>query len=60
MTGRIGMSSALPVFAGVPCRLVLVGAPHPDRATVEAAVEDAANLGYEIGQIVHPPQLQVA
>jgi succinoglycan biosynthesis transport protein ExoP len=57
-TGRIGMSSALPVFAGVPCRLVLVGAPHPDRATVERAVEDAANLGFEVGQIVSPPQAQ--
>jgi uncharacterized protein involved in exopolysaccharide biosynthesis len=54
MTGKIGMASALPVFAGVPCRLVLVGAQHPDRATVEAAVEDAANLGFEVGQIVHP------
>jgi uncharacterized protein involved in exopolysaccharide biosynthesis len=60
MTGKIGMASALPVFAGVPCRLVLVGPPHPPRETVEAAVEDAANLGYEIGQIVHPPELQVA
>jgi succinoglycan biosynthesis transport protein ExoP len=59
-TGRIGMASALPVFAGVPCRLVLVGPPHPAREMVEAAVEDAANLGYEIGQIVHPPELQVA
>jgi hypothetical protein len=59
-TGRIGMASALPVFSGIPCRLVLVGAPHPDRPTVEAALEDAANLGYEVGQIVHPPELQVA
>jgi succinoglycan biosynthesis transport protein ExoP len=52
LTGRIGMSSALPVFAGVPCRLVLVGASRPDRAAVERAVEDAANLGFEIDQIV--------
>jgi polysaccharide biosynthesis transport protein len=57
-TGRIGMSSSLPVFSGVPCRLVLVGDPHPDRATIEAAVEDAANLGYEVGQFVHPLQRQ--
>lgn len=53
-TGRIGMSSALPIFAGVPSRLVLVSSTHPDRATVERAVEDAANLGFEVGQIVHP------
>jgi uncharacterized protein involved in exopolysaccharide biosynthesis len=53
-TGRIGMASSLPVFAGVQGRLVLVGASHPDRASVERAVEDAANLGFEVGQIVHP------
>lgn len=53
-TGRIGMASSLPVFAGVQGRLVLVGASHPDRVTVERAVEDAANLGFEVGQIVHP------
>jgi uncharacterized protein involved in exopolysaccharide biosynthesis len=53
-TGRIGMASSLPIFAGVQGRLVLVSATHPDRATVEAAVEDAANLGFEVGQIVHP------
>lgn len=53
-TGRIGMASSLPIFAGVEGRLVLVSATHPDRATVEAAVEDAANLGFEVGQIVHP------
>ena len=51
-TGRIGMSSALPMFAGVPCRLVLVGATRPDRAAVQGAVEDAANLGFEIDQVV--------
>jgi polysaccharide biosynthesis transport protein len=60
MTGKIGMASTLPMFAGVPCRLVLVGPPHPARESVEAALEDAANLGYDVGQIVHPPQLQVA
>jgi len=58
LTGRIGLSSALPVFAGVPSRLVLVGASHPDRKTVEAAIEDAANLGFEVGQIVSPLQAQ--
>jgi succinoglycan biosynthesis transport protein ExoP len=60
LTGKIGMASALPVFAGVPCRLVLVGPPHPARADVAAALEDAANLGYDVGQIVHPPELEVA
>lgn len=59
-TGRIGMTSSLPVFAGVPCRLVLVGDPHPSREAFEAAVEDAANLGFEVGQFVHPIQRQPA
>jgi polysaccharide biosynthesis transport protein len=57
-TGRIGVASALPTFTGLPCRLVLVGDAPPDRRTVEAAIEDAANLGYEIGQIVYAPQSQ--
>ena len=56
LTGRIGMTSALPVFSGIPCRLVLVGENGLDRRTVEGAVEDAANLGFEIGQIVYPQQ----
>ena len=60
LTGKIGMASTLPVFAGIPCRLVLVGPPHPAREAVTAALEDAANLGYDVGQIVHPPVLEVA
>ena len=55
-TGRIGMASTLPMFAGIACRLVLVSPAEPDRAALEAAVEDAANLGFEVGQIVRPPQ----
>lgn len=58
LTGRIGMSSSLPVFSGVPCRLVLVGSDALSREAVEAAVEEAANLGYEVGQIVRAPRPQ--
>lgn len=58
LTGRIGMSSALPIFSGIPSRLVLVGEGPLDRLSLELAVEDAASLGYEIGQIVYPPQRQ--
>ena len=57
-TGRIGVASSLPMFAGLPCRLVLVGDTAPDQRAVEAAIEDAANLGFEIGQIVYTPQSQ--
>lgn len=55
-TGRIGMSSALPVFSGIDCRLVLVGEAEMGR--IEAAIEDAAALGFEVSQIVAPPQRQ--
>jgi hypothetical protein len=58
LTGRIGMASSLPMFSGIECRLVLVGSEALSRDAVEAAVEDAANLGYEVGQIVRAPRRQ--
>jgi uncharacterized protein involved in exopolysaccharide biosynthesis len=57
-TGRIGMASALPIFAGLDCRLVLVGDQRADAAALEAAREDAATLGYQVGQVVSLPQLR--
>lgn len=39
---------------GAGAGFVLVSTTHPNRATIEAAVEDAADLGFEVGQIVHP------
>ncbi|HEV7274993.1 MAG TPA: GumC family protein [Devosiaceae bacterium] len=55
-TGRIGMSSALPVFSGIDCRLVLVEGEEVDSDRIEAAIEDAAALGFEVSQIVTAPQ----
>jgi hypothetical protein len=57
-TGRIGMSSALPVFSGIDCRLVLVDGREAEPGQIEAAIEDAATLGFEVAQIVAPPQRQ--
>lgn len=57
-TGRIGMASALPIFAGLDCRLVLVGDQRSEAAALEAAREDAATLGYQVGQVVSLPQLR--
>lgn len=57
-TGRIGMSSALPVFSGIDCRLVLVEGGEVEPGRIEAAIEDAATLGFEVAQIVAPPQRQ--
>ena len=56
-TGRIGLASALPVFAGVDFRLVLVG-DEPEGAQLAAARDDAAALGYEVAQVVSAPRLR--
>lgn len=54
-TGRIGVSSTLPVFAGIDCRLVMVAGEQPDREAVQSALAEAATLGYEVGQMVSAP-----
>lgn len=54
-TGRIGVTSALPTFAGVDCRLVLVAGGHADRDAVQSTLAEAATLGYEFGQMVSAP-----
>jgi uncharacterized protein involved in exopolysaccharide biosynthesis len=60
-TGRMGVTSTLPVFSGIDCRLVLVAGDHADRDAVQAALAEAATLGYEVGQMVSaPPQRSVA
>lgn len=55
-TGRIGVTSTLPVFSGVDCRLVLVAGDHAERAAVQATLAEAATLGYEVGQMVSAPR----
>lgn len=61
-TGRIGIASTLPLFAGIDCRLVLVGDERGGKAQLAAARDDAAALGYEVSQIVSvaPLRSQVA
>ena len=54
-TGRIGVTSTLPVFSGIDCRLVLVTGDRSDRQTVQSALGEAATLGYEVGQMVSAP-----
>lgn len=54
-TGRIGVTSALPIFAGIDCRLVLVAGDHTDRDAVQSTLAEAATLGYEFGQMVSAP-----
>ena len=56
-TGRIGLASTLPLFAGIDCRLVLVGDEQRGTAQLAAARDDAAALGYEVSQVVSVPPL---
>ncbi|MDR3470213.1 MAG: GumC family protein [Devosia sp.] len=55
LTGRIGMASSLPLFAGLPCRLVLVAATAPEPARLEAARADAGALGYDVVEFIAAP-----
>jgi hypothetical protein len=54
-TGRIGMTSALPLFAGIECRLVLAASENVDRNLLEAARADAQALGFGQVQVVAMP-----
>jgi succinoglycan biosynthesis transport protein ExoP len=62
LTGRIGMASSLPMFAGIQCRLVLVAAQQPDEVTEASARADAAALGYDVVEtiVTSPRQAAVA
>ncbi len=57
-TGRIGMASSLPMFAGAKCRLVLVANGEPDAGLADDARADAEALGFEAVQIIAAPELQ--
>ena len=59
-TGRVGLNSSLPVFAGANGRLVTVRRPETHEALVEAAAADAAALGFEVTDCVMVPELQSA
>lgn len=53
--GRIGMTSPLPLFAGVDCRLLLVAGPHLHPELVAAALADAEALGFGAPELVAAP-----
>lgn len=55
VTGRLSLASSLPAFSGLDCRLVLVGPDSDDKVPVEAAIDEAAALGFHIAQVVAPP-----
>ncbi len=59
-TGRIGLNSSLPLFAGAHGRLVMVRQATTPEALVEAVSADAAALGFDAVQAVAVPERQTA
>ena len=57
-TGRLGLSSNLPVFAGIDGRLVLVRRSSTPASLVEAMAADAASLGFVVSPGVMVPEAQ--
>jgi hypothetical protein len=58
LTGRIGLNSNLPMFAGLQGRLVLVRGADTPSSLVDAVSADAAPLGFELTQSVAVPEAQ--
>ncbi|HEY4202192.1 MAG TPA: GumC family protein [Devosiaceae bacterium] len=62
LTGAMGASSALPIFAGVDCRVVLVADEDTDDAMVATARSEVEALNFAQPQVVTTPirQAEVA
>jgi hypothetical protein len=59
-TGRVGLGSNLPVFAGVKARLVLVRHPGSADTVTEAISAEISALGFDGAQAVAVPEPQAA
>jgi polysaccharide biosynthesis transport protein len=59
-TGRIGLNTSLPVFAGLHGRLVMVQQAATPAALVEAVMADAASIGFDSVESVMVPEPQSA
>jgi hypothetical protein len=59
-TGRIGLNSTLPMFAGAGVRLAVVRQPSTPEALVEAVSADAQSLGFASVQSVVVPETAAA
>lgn len=59
-TGRIGLSSSLPLFAGIRARVALVRQPGTPDAMVDAATADAVSLGFEAAGAVMASEPETA
>lgn len=58
-TGRAGMGSSLPLFAGIRARLVVVQRDNTPAELVDAALGDAERLGFDTAQSILVPERQV-
>jgi uncharacterized protein involved in exopolysaccharide biosynthesis len=59
-TGRVGMTSSLPLFADIRAGVVLVAADTASVQSVVAARADIKSLGLEVGRVVTLPTERVA
>jgi hypothetical protein len=59
-TGRVGMNSTLPLFAGAPGRVVMVRRAGTATTTIDAVSAEAAALGFESVQSVAVPERETA
>ncbi len=54
-TGRVGLSSGLPLFADLRASVILVADAVASQAAVASARRDITALGFEIGRVVRVP-----
>jgi hypothetical protein len=59
-TGRVGLNSSLPIFAGAHGRLAMVRQASTPEMLVEAVAADAASLGFDTVERVTVPEPQSA
>jgi succinoglycan biosynthesis transport protein ExoP len=60
MTGRMGVASTLPMFAGIESRLVIIGSETAPADVVEDATAAATALGYREVLFLGAPARQAA
>jgi polysaccharide biosynthesis transport protein len=58
LTGRYGMASTLPLFAGIDCRLVFVASATSDLEFFDQAESEAQALGYAMIEVLAAPARQ--
>jgi uncharacterized protein involved in exopolysaccharide biosynthesis len=59
-TGRIGLNSSLPVFAGLRSRLLMVHQPGTPDSVVDAVCADAGSIGFDSVEAVTRAEPQAA